>query len=101
VLRFLRFIHRDVPVLVFPAKEGGRKFTIARISALRPSRQLLRRFVRMRDFLYAIRGFPHPEEHPEGASRSTHGRDAANFLTPEDRDPCVAWAPAFAGVAEL
>jgi hypothetical protein len=49
---------------------------------VRPSRQLLRSFLRMRDFLYAIRGFPHAEEHPEGASRSTHGRDAANFLTP-------------------
>ena len=29
----------------------------------------------------AIKGFPHAEEHPKGASRSTHGCDAANFLT--------------------
>jgi hypothetical protein len=36
----------------------------------------------MRDFLNAIKGFPHAEEHPKGASRSTHGRDAANFLKP-------------------
>jgi hypothetical protein len=48
---------------------------------VRPSRQLLRSFLRMRDFLNAIKGFPHAEEHPKGASRSTHGRNAANFLT--------------------
>ena len=33
------------------------------------------------DFLNAIRGLPHAEERPGGASRSTHNRDAANFLT--------------------
>ena len=64
-----------------PVFEGVRKFTIGWISAVRPSRQLLRSFLRMRDFLNAIKGFPHAEEHPKGASRSTHGRDAANFLT--------------------
>jgi hypothetical protein len=63
-----------------PAFEAVRKFTIGWISAVRPSRQLLRSFLRMRDFLNAIKGFPHAEEHPKGASRSTHGRDAAYFL---------------------
>jgi quinoprotein dehydrogenase-associated probable ABC transporter substrate-binding protein len=57
------------------------KLTIGWINAVRPSRQLLRSFLRMRIFLYAIRGFPPAEEHPKGASRSTHGLAAANFLT--------------------
>jgi hypothetical protein len=35
----------------------------------------------MRSFLNAIKGFPHAEERSKGASRSTHGRDASNFLT--------------------
>src|SRR5215468_3613811 len=30
----------------------------------------------MRYFLYAIKGFSHPEEHPQGASRRTHHRNA-------------------------
>jgi hypothetical protein len=34
----------------------------------------------MRNFLNAIKGFPHPEERPEGASRSTHDHHAANFF---------------------
>jgi hypothetical protein len=63
VLRFIRFIHRDAPALVFPAKAAVRKFTIGWTSAVRPSRQLLRSFLRMRDFLNAIKGFPHAEEH--------------------------------------
>jgi hypothetical protein len=64
-----------------PAFEAVMKFTIGWICAVRPSRQLLRSFLRMRDFLNALKGFPHAEEHPKGASRSTHGCDAANFLT--------------------
>jgi hypothetical protein len=68
-------------VFVTPAKEAVRKFTIGWISAVRPSRRPPCGLLRMRDFLNAIKGFPHAEEHPKGASRSTHGRDAANFLT--------------------
>ncbi len=100
VLRFIRFIHRDAPALVFPAKAAVRKFTIGWTSAVRPSRQLLRSFLRMRDFLNATKGFPHAEEHPKGASRSTHPRCTQFPDSLEGRDPCVAWAPAFAGVAE-
>ena len=33
----------------------------------------------MRIFLNIINVFPHAEEHPEGASRSTHEVDAARF----------------------
>jgi hypothetical protein len=65
----------------FPANEAVRKLTIGWIGAVRPSRQLLRNFLRMRNFLNAIKGFPHAEERPKGASRSTHSRRAANFLT--------------------
>jgi hypothetical protein len=35
----------------------------------------------MRNFLNGIKGFPHAEERSEGASRSTHRRAAASFLT--------------------
>jgi hypothetical protein len=42
---------------------GVGKSTIGWISALRPSRQLLRSFLRMRNFLNAIKDFPHAEEH--------------------------------------
>jgi hypothetical protein len=42
--------------------------------------------LRIRGFLNAIRGLPHAE----GASQSTHSRNAANFLT-----------ASFAGEAEL
>jgi hypothetical protein len=48
---------------------------------VRPSRQLLRSFLRMRSFLNTIKDFPHAEERPRGASRSTHSRNAAKFLT--------------------
>jgi hypothetical protein len=63
-----------------PDLKAVRKLTIGWISAVRP-RQLLCDFLRMRNFLSAINGFPHAEERPEGASRSTHSRGAANFLT--------------------
>jgi hypothetical protein len=69
-------------IAVVPAKEPVRKLTIGWISTVRPSRQLLRSFLRMRNFLNAIKDFPHAEERPAGASRSTHSRPAANFLTP-------------------
>jgi hypothetical protein len=42
------------------------------ISAVRPSRQPLRGFLRMRTFLTAIKNIPHAEERLKGASRSTH-----------------------------
>jgi hypothetical protein len=47
------------------------------ISAVRPSRQPLRGFLRMRTFLNAIEDIPHAEERLKGASRSTHDVDAA------------------------
>jgi hypothetical protein len=81
VLRRIQMIRCRVSSCVFPAKEPVRKLTIGWINTVRPSRQLLRSFLRMRHFLNAIKGFPHAEEHPKGASRSTHGRNAANFLT--------------------
>ena len=34
----------------------------------------------MRNFLNAIKDFPHAEKRPAGASRSTHNRDTSNFL---------------------
>ena len=49
--------------------------TIGWIGAVRSSRQPLRGFLRMRDFLNAIKSLPHPEERPKGASRRTHGRE--------------------------
>jgi hypothetical protein len=102
---------------VTPAEEAVRKFKIARISAVRPSRQLLRSFIRMRDFINFIKGFPHAEERLRGASRSTHHIDAANFLTGSEAGvhlsapktvvkvvrcfacpgKTAAWVPAFAG----
>jgi TonB family protein len=57
------------------------------ISGVRPSRRPLRP-LGIRNFLYAIRGFPPAEARLQGASRSTHDRDAALRLTsglPEDR----------------
>jgi hypothetical protein len=50
--------------------------TIGWIGAVRPSRQPLRGFLRMRTFLNAINDTPHAEERPKGASRSTHDVDA-------------------------
>ncbi|HEY4039985.1 MAG TPA: hypothetical protein VGM15_14280, partial [Burkholderiaceae bacterium] len=46
-------------------------------SAVRPSRQPLRGFLRMRTFLNGIKDIPHAEERLKGASRSTHYVDAA------------------------
>src|SRR5437870_4637548 len=42
------------------------------ISVVRPSRQLLRSFLRMRDFLNAIKSVPHPEE----AAKAAVSKDA-------------------------
>ena len=82
-------------------KQQNRGPTIDWINALRPSRQLLRSFLRMRILLIAIRDFPHAEEHPlrdaacggssgqAGASRSTQSLAPADFLT-----------TSFAGAAE-
>jgi hypothetical protein len=42
----------------------------------------LRGFLGMRNCVNAIKDFPHAEERPTGASRSTHNGGAANFLTP-------------------
>src|SRR5438270_14067362 len=50
---------------VTPAKEAARKLTIGWIGAVRPSRQLLRSFLRVRGFLNAIKSFPHAEERSE------------------------------------
>jgi hypothetical protein len=50
------------------------------ISTVRPSRQPLRGFLRMRTFLNAIKDTPHAEERLKGASRSTHKVDAALAL---------------------
>jgi hypothetical protein len=41
--------------------EHVKELKIRWIGAVRPSRQLLRRFLRMRDFLNAIKDLPHPE----------------------------------------
>ncbi len=37
----------------------------------------------MRDFLGQLKGLPHAKEHPKGASRSTHDRDAPLLTIPE------------------
>jgi TonB family protein len=44
--------------------------------AARPSRRPLHGLLRIRSFLSSISGFRHAEEHPVGASQSTHDRDA-------------------------
>src|SRR5262249_42410831 len=49
----------------------------ARTSAVRPSRRPLHGLLRIRDFLNATKGLPHPEGLPKGASRSTHSSAAA------------------------
>src|SRR5437868_15165425 len=73
---------RPVPMAQMgPAFEAVRKLTTGWISAVRPSRQPLCGFLRMRNSSHAINDFPHAEERLPGASRSTHSRDAANFLT--------------------
>ncbi len=60
------------------------------ICAVRPSRQPLRGFLRMRNFLNVIKAFPHAEERPEGASRSTHDRNAVNSFTTSEERPTGA-----------
>src|SRR5437868_5799415 len=52
----------EAPGLWIPAFEAVRKSTIGWIGTVRPSRQLLRSFLRMRNFLNAIKDFPHVEE---------------------------------------
>jgi hypothetical protein len=61
---------------VTPANEHVKKSTISWISAVRPSRQPLRGFLRMRIFLHGLTSIPHAEEHSKRASRSTHDADA-------------------------
>src|SRR6516165_2084567 len=78
---------RRVMQTVSPTAEAVRKLTIAGVSAMHPSSQLLRSFLRIRGFLNANKDLPHAEERPAGASRSTHSRDEADFLTAS-----VAWA---------
>jgi hypothetical protein len=73
---------KDVIFLVFPAKVGVRKSTIVWIGVVRPSRRPLRGLLRMRNFLNAIKGLPHAEERPTGASRSTHSLAAALLSPP-------------------
>ena len=80
--------------------EGGCQ-EIGCIAAVRASRRTLRVLLSMREAFDGIKKIPHPEEAAKQLSRRTHGRDAANREFPytlESRDPCVAWAPAFAGV---
>jgi hypothetical protein len=48
-----------------PAGERVNESTIGWIGAVRSSRQPLRGFLRMRDFLNAIKSLPHPEERPK------------------------------------
>jgi hypothetical protein len=79
--RFERLGAQYAQNFVTPAKEALRKSIIGWIKAARPSRPRYARHLRMRNFLNAIRGFPHAEERPAGASRSAHSRGAANFLT--------------------
>ena len=58
------------------SSEAVKELTIGWISAVRPSRQPPRGFLRMRPFLNAINNIPHAEERLKGASRSTHNIDA-------------------------
>ena len=46
---------------ISPAKEGVRKLAISWISIARPSRQLLRSFLRMKGSDNAVKGLPHAE----------------------------------------
>ena len=55
-----------------PPEEAVKELAVDWISAVRPSRQPLRGFLRMRTFLNVINSLPHAEERPDGASRSTH-----------------------------
>jgi hypothetical protein len=50
-------------------------------SAVRPSRQPLRGFLSMRNFLNAMNDLPHPEERLEDASRRTHDASAVATLS--------------------
>jgi len=52
------------------------------IGVVRPSRQPLRGFLRMRRFVNAIDDKPHAEERLKGASRSTADADATTFHYP-------------------
>src|SRR5260370_9281739 len=62
-----------IKALQTPCEEGVVHIWII---AVRPSRRPLRGLLRMRNFLTAIKERPHAEEHPKGASRSTHRGDA-------------------------
>src|SRR5262249_44263557 len=70
-------VHR--PTTQTPPIEAVRKSTIGWTRSVPPSRRPLRGLLRMRNFLNAIKGTPHAEERPKGASRSTYGRNAAFF----------------------
>jgi hypothetical protein len=70
---------RLIEIPEFPLARLERKSTIGWIGVVRPSRRPLRGLLRMRNFLTAIKGLPHAEEHPKGASRSTHGLAAGLF----------------------
>jgi hypothetical protein len=59
--------------------ERVKELMIGGISVVRPSRQPLRGFLRMRALLNAISNLPHAEERPTGASRSTHDAFAADI----------------------
>jgi hypothetical protein len=59
-----------------PSSEFVKELASGWISAVRPSRQPLRGFLRMRTFINAIKDIPHAEERLKGASRSTHDGDA-------------------------
>ena len=87
------------PVLgpgVAPAAENERDPTIylvipaerpSSLGAVRLPRRPLRGLLRMRYFSDLIKGLPKAEEHPKGASRSTHDRDAPLLTIPEAGAP--------------
>jgi hypothetical protein len=97
-------------LVVAPAEEAVRKLGIGWMSVVRPSRQLLRSFLRMRGFLGAIKRLPHPEERAGAAGTRLEGRtigDAANFLTaseagahPPTARALEQWVPAFASIQD-
>jgi hypothetical protein len=64
-----------------PGITGVKKSTISWIDAVRPARWPPCGLLGMRNLLTAIKGLPDAEWRATGAYRSTHGRDAANFLT--------------------
>ncbi len=70
------------------------------IGAVRPSRQPLRGFLRMRDSISGINSSPHAEERPRGASRSMHDGKCGRVSTQSEARGALDHASINLGIDE-